>query len=189
MRFRGIWTALGVVLLLLLGPCFLSQCRNERGVWIDTRSADGHRTTIALTENLVRQYVDSRDTDLNFSGDGKAEPVTKEMLRDLLDGRRHSIEQHNDGGVVRVTMRSMAIPGGGGGGDELVVETYKNGERTFHLTLPDIGIDRQDENDGADELVHTSFGWKRLLPFLSKEGGAIYINDEEERTEVWIYVE
>jgi hypothetical protein len=31
--------------------------------------------------------------------------------------------------------------------------------------------------------------WRGLLPFLAKEGGAIYINTEKEETEVWLYVE
>ena len=31
--------------------------------------------------------------------------------------------------------------------------------------------------------------WRGLLPFLAKEGGAIYINTEKEETEVWLYLE
>jgi hypothetical protein len=37
--------------------------------------------------------------------------------------------------------------------------------------------------------VKINFGWKALLPFLAKGGGAVFIKDQDDDTEVWIYVE
>ena len=44
-------------------------------------------------------------------------------------------------------------------------------------------------DEKTDESVNVSFGWKALLPFLAKVGGAVYINDQQDNTEVWLYVE
>ena len=52
-----------------------------------------------------------------------------------------------------------------------------------------IEIEASDEENGGTGSIETSIGWKGLLPFLAKEGGAIYINTDKDETEVWLYVE
>ena len=51
-------------------------------------------------------------------------------------------------------------------------------------------IDRGDYGYyGGTGIIDMRLGWKGLLPFLAKEGGAIYINTAKDDTEVWLYVD
>jgi hypothetical protein len=65
----------------------------------------------------------------------------------------------------------------------------KSGSRTFRIALPEIELETSDEEDGGTGSIETSIGWKALLPFLAKEGGAICINTDKDETEVWLYAE
>ena len=70
-----------------------------------------------------------------------------------------------------------------------MLETYESGVKKFRIALPEMDMEKSDDESGSDDLVKLSFGWKGLLPFLAKEGGAVYINDQQKDSEVWIYVE
>jgi hypothetical protein len=94
-----------------------------------------------------------------------------------------------DGSEVKMYLKDLEIPGKGRGKDRLVLETYKSGKKKFSIGLPDIEVEEAREDSGASDLVKLSFGWKGLLPFLAKAGGAVYLKDHQDDTEVWLYVE
>jgi hypothetical protein len=169
-------------------PAF--QHHSEKALWIKTKEDGTLKTSLAVTENIARMIVESKDTKVNFSGKGKKDLITKKMVRDLLDGREESITakdpEHNQD--VTMYMKDLDVPGKARGSSRLILETYKAGKKTFSITLPDIEVESKGEDD-SDDLVTRSFGWKALLPFLAKSGGALYIKDYNEDSEVWFYVD
>jgi hypothetical protein len=164
--------------------------RGERALWIEVKEKGEHKTTIAMTEAIARQLLEADETKVHFSKDGKKDLITREMLRSVLDGREESVvAKDEDGSEAKLYMADLNVPGHKGAKGKLVLETYKSGSRTFRIALPEIEIEASDEEDGGTDSVEMSIGWKGLLPFLAKEGGAIYINSDKDENEVWVYVE
>lgn len=154
------------------------------------KEKEDHRTTIAISEPIARQLLDSDEAKVRFAKKGNHDLITREMLRSVLDGREESVEVRDENGSeVKLYMADLKVPGNKGGKGKLVLETYKSGSRTFRMALPEIEIEASDEEDGGTAHIETSIGWKGLLPFLAKEGGVIYINTDKDETEVWLYVE
>ena len=188
-RMNGI---VAVVVLLVspsgILPAF--QLHSEKALWIETREEGKLKATLVVTENIARMVVESKDTKVDFSGKGKKEVITKKMIRAVLDGREESVTSTDPDRDEEVTMfmKELDVPGNGRGNSSLVLVTYKAGKKTFSITLPDIEVQSKGDDD-SDDLVTRSFGWKALLPFLSKSGGAMYIKDFKEDSEVWLYVE
>jgi hypothetical protein len=167
---------------------FWVSCRAEKALWIELKENGERTTTIAMTEGIARQLLDAKEINVSFSEKGKSELITREMLQAVLDGRERSLTARDGhGSEATVSLRSLSIPGGRNGSNRLVLETYKSGKQTFRIALPELEIEQAD--DKGDEFVKINFGWKALLPFLAKVGGAVYINDQKDGTEVWIYVE
>ena len=159
-------------------------------LWIEVKEKGDHKTTIAVTEPIARQLLESDETKVHLAKKGNKDLITREMLRLVLDGQEESVEARNeDGSEVKLFMADLKVPGHKGAKGKLVLETYKSGSRTFRIALPEIELEASDEEDGGTGRIETSIGWKALLPFLAKEGGAIYIDTYEDETEVWLYVE
>lgn len=175
-------------LLLLCSALCWASCRSEKALWIELRRDGVQTTTIAMTEGIARLLLDNKKMNINFSEGEKARLVTRDMLRAVLDGSQAAMtSQDENGEEATVSMKSLSVPGTRDGNDRLVLETYKSGKQTFRISLPELEMERADEK--TDESVKVNFGWKALLPFLAKVGGAVYINDHDDGTEVWLYVE
>ena len=182
-------TAILMGALLLSAYALASTQRSQKALWIELKEKGGRTSTIAMTENIARQLLESDDTNLHFSNKRERDLITKEMLRAVLDGRQETAEVADDGNGSRAKlyMADLHVPSTKGGGDRLVVETYKAGEKTFRIALPSVEI--QDAEEGTGNEIETCIGWKSLLPFLSHGGGALYVKDEDHDSEVWIYVD
>ncbi len=181
--------ALSISCAGILFTCFaLPGCLSrEKALWIEVKKEGDQRITIAMTEPIARQLLHSDEPSLDLTKKGGKDIITREMLRSVLDGREESVEARDeDGSEVKLYMADLTVPGRKGGKEKLVLETYKSGSRTFRISLPEIEIE-SGENGGI-ENIGTSIGWKRLLPFLAKEGGAVYLHLEKD-TEIWLYVE
>ena len=112
------------------------------------------------------------------------------MLRSVLDGREESVvAKDEDGSEAKLFMADLSVPERREGTAKLVLETFKSGSRTFRLALPEIEMEATDAENGGTGIIDMRLGWKGLLPFLAKEGGAIYINTAKDDTEVWLYVD
>ena len=177
--------------LLFICSSVLTGCpTRERALWIEVKDKGDHKTSIAITEPIARLLLESDEKKVHLTKEGEKDPFTREMLRSVLDGREESVEaQDGDGSQVKLYMADLKVPGRKDGKGRLVLETYKSGSRTFRITLPEIEIEASDEEDGGSESLELSIGWRALLPFLAKEGGAIYIDTDKDDTEVWLYVE
>lgn len=174
-------------LLLLCSGLIWTSCRSEKALWIEIRE-NGSRTIIAMTEGIAKQLLDKKEMNVNFSEGEKSQLVTRDMLQAVLDGRQSSMTSRNEeGDEATVSLKSLSVPGERAGNDRLVLETYKSGKQTFRIALPELEMERADEK--GDESAKVNFGWKALLPFLAKVGGAVYINDQSDDTEMWLYVE
>lgn len=177
-------------LLFICSSFLLASLPRERALWIEVKEKGEHKTTIAMTELIARQIIESDETKVHLAKKGRDELLTREMLRSVLDGEEESVEVRDESGSeVKLYMADLKVPGNKGGKGKLVLETYKSGTRTFRIALPEIEIEASDEEDGGTANIETSIGWKGLLPFLAKDGGAIYINTDKDETEVWVYVE
>ena len=173
--------------MLICSAMLWSSCGAQKALWIEVKENDGQKT-IAVTEGIARKLLDTKEMNVNFSKKGKEDLVTREMLRDVLDGRKRSVTAHGDhGSEVTVSLKSISIPGEKSGNDRLVLETYKSGNRTFHIALPELEIETAD--DKGEVSMHGDFDWKEWLPFLAKEGGGVYFKDHDDDTEIWLYVE
>ena len=161
---------------------------SERSLWIETREHGKLKTTLAVTEQIARMVIESKDTKVNFSGEGKKDIITREQVRSVLDGDEKSVTGKDREKEVTISMKDLDVPGKKGGTDRLILETYKGGKKTFSITLPDIEVESKGDDDSGD-LVPRSFGWKALLPFLAKSGGALYVLDHKDDSEVWLYVD
>jgi len=177
------------LLFLCSGFLLASQPHSEKALWIELKEGGNQQITIAITEGIVRQLLESEETKVNFSEKGKRELITREMLEAVVEGRQESAEvcDPQDGSEAKIYMEDLNVPGKGDGNDRVVLATYKSGTETFRIALPEIEMESHDES--SNDFVRINFGWKGLLPFLAKEGGAVYIGDGKDDTEVWIYVE
>jgi hypothetical protein len=188
MRVRQ-FTAVAGLLFICSSALAASQLQ-DKALWIEVKEKGDHKTTIAVTELIARQIIESDETNVHFAKKGKQGLITREMLRSVLDGREESVEvRDEDGSEAKLFMADLKVPGNKGGMGKLVLETYKLGSRTFRIALPEIEMEASDEENGGTGSIEASIGWKGLLPFLAKEGGAIYIRTDKDETEVWLYVE
>jgi hypothetical protein len=163
---------------------------SEKALWVETKEYGKLKTSLVVTENIARMVLESKDTKVQFSGKEKKELITKKMLRAVLDGSEKSISAKDPDRDEEVTiyMKDLDVPGQESGKGSLVLQTYKAGKKTFSITLPDITVESKGD-DESDDLITHSFGWKALLPFLAKSGGALYVKDENDDSELWIFVE
>ncbi|MGB6120299.1 MAG: hypothetical protein WBG80_00195, partial [Bacteroidota bacterium] len=119
------------------------------------------------------------------------ERKVEEMLVDVLEGRieEGEIIDPEDGTTIRAHKRMLEVPGETrGGGDDAVLEIYKDGKRTFSVRIPDVTVETS--SDDGDVIVESHVGWKQLLPFLAEKGGVVYIRSQgKEDTEIWLYVD
>jgi hypothetical protein len=174
--------------LLFCSTLLWSSCRSEKALWIELREHGVRTTTIAMTEGIARQLLDTKNMKVNFTEEEKAQLVTRDMLQAVLIGSQASMKsQDEEGDEAIVSMKSLSVPRERGGNDRLVLETYKSGKQTFRLALSELEMEQADAK--TDESVKVNFGWRALLPFLARVGGAVYIRNEEDGTEVWLYVE
>jgi len=188
MRGRQFMSVAG--LLFICFSVLPASLPREKALWIEVKDKGDHKTTIAMTEFIARQLLESDENKVHLAKKGKKDLITREMLRSVLDGREESVgAQDEDGSEVNLFMADLKVPGQKGEKGKLVLETYKSGSRTFRIALPEIEIEASDEQTGGTGSIETSIGWKGLLPFLAKEGGAIYVNTDKDETEVWLYVE
>ncbi len=165
------------------------QPHAERGLWIELTEQGKKKTIIAMTEEIARALLESKEANVNFAGDDRKALITRAMLQCVLDGRQESVEARDpdDGSEAVICMRDLNVPGKGSAGDRLILATYKSGTETFRIALPEIEMESHDED--SNDFVKVNIGWKGLLPFLAKSGGAIYIDDESDDTEIWLYVD
>lgn len=163
-------------------------CRTEKALWIEVKEDGKRTTTIAMTEGIARKLLETEEMNVNFTEKGRHDLITRDMLRSVLNGEKRSvIARDENGSEAVVSLKSLNIPGERSGNNRLVLETYKSGNQTFRMVLPELEFEQAD--DKGDEHVKVNFSWKALLPFLEEVGGAVYINDQDEDTEVWVYVE
>jgi hypothetical protein len=166
--------------LVLFG--LIVGCRPERALWIEVKEHGMWKATVAITENLARELLRDNTMDVHFP-----DLNTTNMLTDVLDGRERTTTAHDRRGTeVTMYMNPLDVPGNNGGGDRLVLEIYKEGKQTFRIALPE--VEMKTASDGGDDHVTVNFGWKSLLPFLAKTGGAMYVRAHD-GTEVWAYTE
>ncbi|HUI11303.1 MAG TPA: hypothetical protein VL221_13315 [Bacteroidota bacterium] len=160
---------------------------SQNALWIQVDKKGEGRTTIALTEQVARELLSSSKTHLG-PAEGDNDLITRDMIRDVLEGRRESVEARDAGGTeARIWMKDLTPPGRTHGSSKLVLEIYKAGDRTVHIALPDVEIEAADRESGGE--MSTEFGWKTFLPFLARDGGAVYINSEKDDTEIWVFVD
>lgn len=177
-------------ILIIIAACLgmlWTSCRAQRALWMEVREGN-RQTTIAMTEGIARQLLESTDVDVNFLKENRNELITREMLLSVLDGARSRVTVNGrHGSEAIICTRPLDTPGEGSGRDHLVLETYKAGKRAFRISIPQLEIGKADEK--GDEFINVSLGWKAFLPLLAESGGAVYIRDEKEDTEVWMYIE
>jgi hypothetical protein len=162
----------------------------ERALWIEIKKHGDSKTTIAMSEPIARQLLESDDREVRFTKEGDRDLITKKMLRDVLDGEEESVEARSEDGTrVTLYMGELRVPGRSGNQQKLVFETYKSGSRTLRIALPEIEIEASNEDDEGVGNIQGTIGWKGLLPFIAKEGGAVYLNTDDDETELWLYVE
>ncbi len=166
-------------------PCVLISCSGQRALWIDVRDKDEHKT-IAVTEAIARKAIEVANVE--FAGRNNRDLVTREVLLSVLDGRERTRTARDAvGNEAVVYMKRLDTPGKNGGNNNLVLETYKSGRQTFRFALPNLDMSFDGESNSVS--VSGKLDWKSWLPFLAKEGGAVYLKDHSDETEIWLYVD
>jgi hypothetical protein len=190
MKRLSVFFAAAALLVFFSNILLAFQHHSEKALWIETKEDGKAKTNLAVTESIARMVIESDDAKVNFSKKGEKDWITKKMIREVLNGDEKSITVKDPDRDQEVTMymSDLDVPGKEEGNSRLVLETYKAGKKTFSITLPDIEVESKGDNE-SDDLVTRSFGWKALLPFLAKSGGAMYIKDHKDDSEVWLYVE
>jgi len=186
LRLTAVLALLPIFSLLLLAR----STHSEKALWITITEHGRLKTTIAVTEPIARLIAKSEKTNVHFtSDDNGCDLITREMIQQVLDGRKSSISARDvkENTEVEIFMKRLKVPGSQKEKSRLVMETFKDGELTFHMKLGEFSFESKDEETG--EMDETDFSWKSLLPFLSESGGGVYIQDNKDNTEVWVYVE
>ena len=116
---------------------------------------------------------------------------TREMIDDVLSGRKESVESSDPktGEMARLWLGSLEIPAAQEDDEgDLVIEVFKKGKRSFTLRLPAGHESEETENDDAD-ITSMTFGWDSLVPFMAETKGVVYVLDHDDETEFWMYVD
>lgn len=175
-------------LACLFIACSAAQAGSSRAaLWIELKNEHGELTTIAVTRGIAVAMLEAdKDGSMHLNKHGDSELITKQMLRDVLDGTRETVHatDPDNGSEVTLYMKDIDPPGHAGTAGSVVLETYKNGERTFRMKLGEMEF----EAGGKDDNTVT-IGWKGLLPFLSRVGGAVYVNNDRDGSEVWLFMD
>jgi hypothetical protein len=161
----------------------------EKALWINVSEHGKLKTTIAVTEPIARLIAETDKEHVHFSSHSGRDLITRQMMKDVLDGKKSSVREKNteDTTAVEMFMKNLDVPGSMGEKSKLVLETYKDGKRTFRMKLGEMEFESTDEETGKPSK--SDFSWKSLLPFLSKTGGGVYILDHEDNSEIWLFVE
>jgi len=181
-------TLIGAACLLLLAGTAIAG-DSPRALWIEVNNAHEGKTTIAVTVDVMKALLEADTQDLHFnSGKGKKDLVTRAMIEDLLDGKRDviDVEDTEENETAHLYLADLDIPDHEVKKDHVVLETYKDGKRDLRLSLGDFEIDKSSDEDGDQGF---NLNWRKCLPFLTQAGGAVYINNERDRTVVWVYAE
>ena len=179
----------GIVATITLAAGLSFAGHTPKAVWIEVDKGDHGKTTIAVTEDVVRAFLKSDGDDIHFNkGKGKKDLITRQMIQDLIDGNRESIEVQDDedGETAHLYIADLEIPRHDKKVDHVVLETYKHGTRNFRISLGDLEIDNSDDGDDDGSFL---MNWRKCLPFLKNSGAALYINNEQEETTVWLYLD
>jgi hypothetical protein len=162
---------------------------SEKAMWIKISEQGKLKTTIAITEPIARLIAESDKENVHFSSHKDRDLITRQMMKDVLDGKKSSMKEEDaeDGTEAEIFMKKLDVPGSRGDKSRLILETYKDGKRTFRMKLGEFEIESTDEE--SEKPSKNDFSWKALLPFLSKTGGGVYILDHNDNTEVWLFVE
>jgi hypothetical protein len=172
----------------LLIACSAVQAGSSRpALWIEVKNENGEFTTIAVTREIAVALLEAdKDGSMHLNKHGHSELITKQMLRDVLDGTRETVRatDPDNGSEVTLYMKDIDPPRHAGTEGSVVLETYKNGERTFRMKLGEMEF----ESGGRDDNTVT-IGWKGLLPFLGRVGGAVYVNNDRDSSEVWLFMD
>jgi hypothetical protein len=177
-------------LLIICSGILIASPPRDKALWIEVTEKGSHKATVAVTELIARQLLECDDPGCRFTKHGETDLITREMLRQVLDGDEKCVEARDEhGSEVKLYMADLDVPGRKGENGRLILETYKSGSRTFRMALPEFELQvSSDEADGSGS-IELGIGWKGLLPLLAREGGALYISSDEDETEVWVYVE
>ncbi len=183
--------AAAVALLPLM--CLVLSARpthSESALWIKISEHGKLKATIAVTEEIARLMLESDNANMHFHmKDKEHDLITRRMIESVLDGSESSVtasDPANDT-EAEVYMKRLHVPGSKHGSSKLVMETYKEGKRSFRMNLGEFSFETDDEE--TNTTVETNFSWKSVLPFLAKKGGGVYIQDHDDDTEIWVYVE
>ena len=162
---------------------------SEKALWIEISEHGKVKTTIAITEPIARLIAEADKEHVHFSSHKDRDLVTRQMMKDVLDGKKSSVKEKDaeDGTEVELFMKNLEVPGSKGDKSKLILETYEDGKRTFRIKLGDFEFESTDEESGKSSK--NDFSWKSLLPLLSKIGGGVYILDHKDNSEVWLFVE
>jgi hypothetical protein len=180
-----------VALLPIFSLVLLARTtHSEEALWIKISEHGKLKTTIAVTEKIARLMAESDKTNVHFRvTDNHADLFSRQMMLDVLNGRESSVTANDsvNDTEAEMYMKKLNVPGSRDEKGRLILETFKEGERTFRMKLGEFSFETKDEETGNTN--EAEFSWKGLLPFLSETGGGVYIHDHKDDTEVWIYVE
>ena len=173
------------VLLLLFVSASLAGS-SMHAVWIEVTKKNNEKTVIAVTDDVMRAVLASDVHNTHFTDGNNKDLITRKMLQDVLSGERRSIDVADEDENVHIYAAKLDVPSHGGKEHQFVVETYEHGERTFRMSLGDFNIESSERNGESSSF---SLNWRKILPFLKNTDGAIYMQNEEEGTSVWVYLD
>jgi len=167
----------------------ISGGKKERVLWLETQEAGSMKTAMAVSVELARYVLENSENKQEslFEKD----VISREMVEDVLDGKRESVEVKEDSTdrIYKLFLGTLKVPSAyGEGNQELVVETYKKGRRTFSLRLP-YARESEPSNRDEEDVTRITFGWNSVLPFMAKTNGLVYVRDVREDTEFWMFVD
>jgi hypothetical protein len=174
---------------LMVLPLTATAAGSLKALWIEVNKPHEGTTTIAVSVNVMKALLAADDHNLHFTDHkGKKDLITREMLEDLLNGDRSTVdvEDPETDEKAHLYIDDLDVPDHDGKKGHIVLETYKNGKREFRMSLGDLEIEQGDDEDNDSEF---SIHWRKCLPFLSEDGGAIYVNDKHNETVVWVNAE
>jgi len=157
-------------------------------LWIAVKQDHKLSAEIAMPVDVVKAILEaSTDTSkINISGVKIPAKTFKDALKQT-HGEVLTVINHKEATETKLSIRKFKMPPDAvKGGKTLVVDVYKNGEKTTTVKVPNYVLKTILFLFGGAHVSGKNVGMQ-VIDAISESGGFVYIKDYQDHSLTWIY--